>query len=998
MSENRPHNIFISYAHTDAIHFAELVKHLTPLRIRKLISPWTDQEILPGMDWQKEINQAIEAADIFILLVSIDFINSDYCMGVEMKRALERRAAGQLQMVPIILSSCNWENLDFAKLNAEPSPPPIVPILEQQYPAKAWTRVVKRLGELIKSSPPPDPSPVPLIEVIPSGQSLDQASQLAQFEKERFRKEVELLQGVNLYLLGEEFVGRERELNDLDLWLLEGPEKIFCLSNLGGTGKSALVWHWFNHARTTDYLVDQGYRRFWATFYARNFDAEKYLEALAIELGGVPIHETSASRDSMSRLADWIIKRLKQEKWVLVLDGLEREMGAFTNPENYQVDSEEQDRRNENREVLSEEEWIRGDVFPTFLRNLAHTQAKTIITTRIFPQNLKNDPSVKDYQFGPLAWGDGEKLWSGFCQTVSEADKNLLRKFFDQIGLHPQVILAVAAAVDESGQSFRKWFDNFAEADRAACLDEKSLKTTLRHRWLDLATRDLIERRPRDQWLTLCYIVRNSEASQLEKLESALVEKETSPELKPGHFATFDKLKVVLDYLAKRRLIGVDYNLNLVDVHPVIRGQVMSYILRQFRGEANVDSELMDHLKSGDTTDLIQRILGQPDFDTEHLDRLMGEIGDIPNAGSTALRLLHSLYPESKTRGNSPWLESLPISRLRREQAMVLEKTASELMRRSLPTDWEQSEVLYRRAITAYRLCGDKEAIERIYQFRSWQELYAGDLFTTEQRILDELEQPERARPNAVYWLALVLSIHSNEPMVADLLQRLEPQSDDRWKLQTVAEAWLYLDRYDKARELAARALDRREKEKWNVGQLLWERVTLGLALLRQGRTAEAHDHLSFALDRGTGWAYNIIPMFALAGLIEKKRLESTLARNPINIAEIELINKRYAGVDPQGKFQIPAAEVALSMAHGYVECGDFQQAREWGERVRSIASGSRPGFGYRSVLKRLKRLEGLGISVKQSDSDFEVISHQRRLDEWWKRWKEKDEQQKMDK
>ena len=79
----------------------------------------------------------------------------------------------------------------------------------------------------------------------------------------------------------------------------------------------------------------------------------------------------------------------------------------------------------------------------------------------------------------------------------------------------------------------------------------------------------------------------------------------------------------------------------------------------------------------------------------------------------------------------------------------------------------------------------------------------------------------------------------------------------------------MYLDQYERAAGLARQALDRREKEPASVQQLLWEKVTLGLALVRLGRDDEAIEHLDFANDRGTGWCYNLVPMFALAGLIE---------------------------------------------------------------------------------------------------------------------------------
>ncbi|MBK7599642.1 MAG: hypothetical protein IPJ07_14420 [Acidobacteria bacterium] len=58
------------------------------------------------------------------------------------------------------------------------------------------------------------------------------------------------IKGANQYLLGERFVGRKKELVDLTDWLGREGDRILCICDLGGTGKSALVWHWLNSEST----------------------------------------------------------------------------------------------------------------------------------------------------------------------------------------------------------------------------------------------------------------------------------------------------------------------------------------------------------------------------------------------------------------------------------------------------------------------------------------------------------------------------------------------------------------------------------------------------------------------------------------------------------------------------------------------------------------------------------------------------------------------------
>ena len=113
--------LFISYSHKDDALRAELDKHLALLRREGAIELWSDHRILPGSEFDKEISQALEAAEIILLLVSADFLASDYCFGIEMRRALERHNSGDAVVVPVILRACDWQHSPFKHLNALPS-------------------------------------------------------------------------------------------------------------------------------------------------------------------------------------------------------------------------------------------------------------------------------------------------------------------------------------------------------------------------------------------------------------------------------------------------------------------------------------------------------------------------------------------------------------------------------------------------------------------------------------------------------------------------------------------------------------------------------------------------------------------------------------------------------------------------------------------------------------------------------------------------------------
>src|SRR5579871_3237885 len=98
-----PVEIFCSYAHEDETWLRKLETHLSPLKRQGSISLWHDRLIAPGTDWASPIDAHLETASVILLLVSADFFASDYCYGVEMQRALEREAAGEARVIPLLV-------------------------------------------------------------------------------------------------------------------------------------------------------------------------------------------------------------------------------------------------------------------------------------------------------------------------------------------------------------------------------------------------------------------------------------------------------------------------------------------------------------------------------------------------------------------------------------------------------------------------------------------------------------------------------------------------------------------------------------------------------------------------------------------------------------------------------------------------------------------------------------------------------------------------------
>ena len=111
---------FISYSHKDAEMLEMLHKHLTQLQRDGIISAWTDQEILPGGNVDQIISTSLETSDLFIALISPDYIASKYCYDQEFQKALKMQEQGNLIIIPIIIEPCDWLNTPFKKFKALP--------------------------------------------------------------------------------------------------------------------------------------------------------------------------------------------------------------------------------------------------------------------------------------------------------------------------------------------------------------------------------------------------------------------------------------------------------------------------------------------------------------------------------------------------------------------------------------------------------------------------------------------------------------------------------------------------------------------------------------------------------------------------------------------------------------------------------------------------------------------------------------------------------------
>lgn len=139
--------LFVSYSHKDEAHREGLEAHFSMLLRKEKISVWNDRRILPGADIDSEIDKNLRDADIVLLLVSPDFIKSDYCFSKEMALALDRHEEGRTIVIPIIIRPTDWSDAPFSRIKALPRDGS--PVTKWPTTDDAWLNVVEEIKPLI---------------------------------------------------------------------------------------------------------------------------------------------------------------------------------------------------------------------------------------------------------------------------------------------------------------------------------------------------------------------------------------------------------------------------------------------------------------------------------------------------------------------------------------------------------------------------------------------------------------------------------------------------------------------------------------------------------------------------------------------------------------------------------------------------------------------------------------------------------------------------------
>ena len=276
--------VFCSYASADEDWRQKLETHLSLLRRQGLVSLWYDQLIRPGADWVEAIDTHLEKASVILLLVSADFLASDYCYGIEMKRASERHAAGEARVVPILVRPVDLTGAPFAHL--WPLPTDAKPISSWPDEDRALADVAAGIRRVIED--------IPLLVASAPRAALPPVWNVP-YPRNPF------------------FLGRESELAQVREQLKGGRTSAHALpvaiSGLGGIGKTQLALEYV-------YRYHQGYQ---VVLWARAESAEALVSSYraSASLLQLPEREAKEQEIIVQAVKAWL---QTHRDWLLILD------------------------------------------------------------------------------------------------------------------------------------------------------------------------------------------------------------------------------------------------------------------------------------------------------------------------------------------------------------------------------------------------------------------------------------------------------------------------------------------------------------------------------------------------------------------------------------------------------------------------------------------------------------------------------------------------------
>lgn len=364
-------------------------------------------------------------------------------------------------------------------------------------------------------------------------------------------------------------VGREPELARLDQWLSSGSVRVLCMVAIGGMGKSALTWRWFQQRAATAELSG----RLWWSFYETDATFDRFVIAALAYCAGRSLAEVM-ELPGLDR-EQQLLAALDREPFLLVLDGLERLLIAYSTFDLAHLSDDDLDRKTANAvadrpdmpEGFVGQHRLRTSIDPrvgNFLRKLVGIRTgRVLVTTRLFPSELQTVtghelPGVEAWFLTGLEPDDAVMLWRELGVSGDDAQ---LRALFARIDHYPLLIRALAGEVARyrpAPGDWGRWLRDHPGFDPFVLPLVQAKSHVLAHAigGLGADAREVLQ--------TMAAFRAPVTYSTLRAM------------IGEGREWSERRLDVQLAELEERGLLGWDRAKNTYDLHPIVRGVVWS--------------------------------------------------------------------------------------------------------------------------------------------------------------------------------------------------------------------------------------------------------------------------------------------------------------------------------------------------------------------------------------------------------------------------------------
>ncbi len=424
-----------------------------------------------------------------------------------------------------------------------------------------------------------------------------------------------------------QLVGRQAELNLLTDWVAKPDSEVYAarilnIVALGGVGKSALTWHWFNEIAPQEMKPMAG--RLWWSFYESDARFENFVARALAYVTRRPMAEIEAI--PLSDRESQLLAALDREPFLIVLDGMERLLIAYARMDAAYLDAPG---THASPRTVSAEDGMLEEVTPSsskalpatsaredarvpsrktadprvgnFLRKLAGVKASRIlVSTRLYPADLENrvngDPLPGCFRrdLTGLADDDALELWRKFNVTGA---RDQLLPIFNRVENHPLLIQALAGEVARFRRApgnFEAWQKAHPEFNPFQDLSLVQVKSHV----LEFAMRGLSDQARQVLWTIAAFRM----PASYDTLVALLIAKTRRSKRKP--VVGEPDLDSILVELEDRGLVGWDIRTNRYDLHPIVRGVAWSWPSNDTR--RGIYLSLYAHLKSLPQVDFLK--------------------------------------------------------------------------------------------------------------------------------------------------------------------------------------------------------------------------------------------------------------------------------------------------------------------------------------------------------------------------------------------------------